>query len=128
MPRLRRTRSRLRWYEKKQAARVEAALCAVVRAYGLEKVLADIDLAPCRITKQWIEDWWQQHQRKDEIQRRIRETRDTHVLYRMIEREEDIFATVLIMEDEVPPGCETFRPPRPTASDVLTSYQGNVRV
>ena len=58
----------------------------------------------------------------------MQEANATHVLTRMIEREEDIFATVLIMEDEVPPGCETFRPPRATASDVLTSYHGNVRV
>jgi hypothetical protein len=67
-------------------------------------------------------------QRKDEIQRRIREARDTHVLYRMIEREEDIKVGVAALEAQAPPGCETYAPPMPLASSVQTAYFGNVRV
>ena len=81
-----------------------------------------------RSHQRWIEDWWQQHQRKDEIRRRIAEANATHVIHRMIEREEDIETTVAGLEAQVPPGCETFAPPMPTASGILTAYYGNVRV
>ena len=52
-------------------------------------------------------------QRKDEIRKRIREARATHVLCRMIEREEDIEASVAALESMVPAGCETLAPPPP---------------
>jgi hypothetical protein len=43
-------------YRDEQAARVEAVPCAVVTAYGLEKMLddIDIDLDECGIGKYWI--------------------------------------------------------------------------
>jgi len=36
-----------RKYQDAKAAKVEAVLCAVVTAYGLEQVLGDIDLTEC---------------------------------------------------------------------------------
>jgi hypothetical protein len=46
----------------------------------------------------------------------------------MIDKPEDIEATVLALEAQVPAGCETFAPPRPPTSAVVTRYFGNVRV
>ena len=80
------------------------------------------------VTKQWIEDWWQQHQRKDEIRKRIAEANARHGLHRMIEREKDIPASVAALEAMVPPGCDTYAPPAPTVSGVAFAYFGNVRV
>ena len=45
-----------------------------------------------------------------------------------IEEEKDLEAIAAGLVAQVPAGCETFAPPMPTASDVLTSYHGNVRV
>jgi hypothetical protein len=112
----------------KKTARVEAVLGAVVSSFGLDRVLYHVNPAECRVTKQWIEDWWQKHEREDEIRRRMQEVNATHVLTRMIEREEDIQATVAALEALVPAGSETFAPPCPTASGVLTAHFGNVRV
>ena len=114
--------------EERQAAKVETVLCAVVTAFGFERVLDQINPAECGVTKQWIEGWWQQHQRKDEIHKRIREANATHVLHSMIEREEDIVPTVLALGAMVPAGSGTFAPPMPCASAVLTCCFGNVRV
>lgn len=50
--------------DRQAAARVEAVLCAVVTAFALKNVLANINLAECGVTKEWIEDWWAQHQRR----------------------------------------------------------------
>jgi len=67
-------------------------------------------------------------QRKDEIRKRIAGANETHFLSSMIDRPEDIEATVAALEAQVPPGSETFAPPRPTASGILTAYFGNVHV
>jgi hypothetical protein len=117
-----------RRYRDAKAAELEALLCAVFTTLGLERVLDDIDLTDCGVAKQWIADWWEQHQRKDEIRRRMQEANATHVLRRMIEREEDIEASVAALEAMVPAACETYAPPCPTASGILTTYFGNVRV
>jgi hypothetical protein len=69
-----------------------------------------------------------QHQPKNELRKRIAEANATHVLHRMIDPEEDIEATVAALEAIVPTGSETFAPPCPTASGILTTYFGNVRV
>ena len=103
-------------------------MCAVVTTLSLDRVLYHVNPAECRVDKQWIEDWWAGHQRKDEIRKRIREANATHVLQRMIEREEDIEASVAAQEAMVPPGCETYAPPAPTVSCVAFAYFGNVRV
>ena len=39
-------------YEKGKAAKVEAVLCSVVTAYGLEQVIENINLAECGVDKQ----------------------------------------------------------------------------
>jgi hypothetical protein len=59
---------------------------------------------------------------------RIAEANATHVLHRIIEREEDIEASVAALESMVPAGCETSAPPCSMASGILTAYFGNVRV
>ena len=53
---------------------------------------------------------------------------DFKILHAMIDKPEDIEATVLALEAQVPAGCETFAPPRPPTSAVVTRYFGNVRV
>jgi hypothetical protein len=67
-------------------------------------------------------------QRRDEIRKRIAAANETHFLSQMIERLDDIEATVAGLEAQVPPGSETFAPPCPTVSGILTAYFGNVRV
>jgi hypothetical protein len=73
-------------------------------------------------------EWWQQHQRKDEIRKRIAEANATHILHRLIEREEDIEASVAALEAMALPRCEADAPPMLIASGVLTASFGNVRV
>ena len=90
----------------------------MVTALGLKQVIENIDLTECGVGKFWIEDWWQQHQRKDGIRKRIREANATHVLHRMIEREEDIPATVADLQAKIAAGCETYAPPKPMASGI----------
>ena len=46
----------------------------------------------------------------------------------MIERDEDIEATVAALQAQVPAGCETYAPPAPTVSGVAFAYFGHVRV
>ena len=50
-----------RKYQAAQAAKIEAVLCAVVTALGLEQVIENIDLAECGVGKLWIREWWAQH-------------------------------------------------------------------
>jgi hypothetical protein len=93
----------------RRAAKLEPVFCAMISTFGIENIDL-IDFTKCGVSRQWIEDWWQQHQRKDEISKRIREANATHVLHRMIEREEDIEATVAALEAMVPAGSETYAP------------------
>ena len=83
-----------RKYQDAKAAKLEALLCAEVIAYGPNVVLDDIDLTECGVAKDWIADWREQHQRKDEIRRRMQAANATHILHRMIKQEEDIEASV----------------------------------
>ena len=76
-------------------------MCAVVTAFGLDAALS-CHPAERGVSKQWIEDWWQQHQRKDGIRKRTREANATPILHRMIEREKDIPASVADLESKVP--------------------------
>jgi hypothetical protein len=105
-----------RKYQDAKAARVEVVFVAVVTAFGVERVIENVDLTECGVGKFWIREWWAQHQRKDEIRNRIAEANAMHVLHRMIEREEDIEASAAALESLVPEGCESFAPPCPTAA------------
>ena len=91
------------------------------------RVIDQTNPAECGVSKQWIEDWWQQHQRKDEIRKRIAEPNATHVLHRMIEQEEDIEATAAPWRHGSP-GLRDVRPTVPDGIRHTACYFGKVSV
>ena len=110
-------------------------------AFGLDGVLSRIDFYGCGVGRGWLIGWWKEHQRKDAARKEmdaaskeaarkqaILDSGDYKRLGAMIKHPRDIEATVSALRAQVPAGCDTIAPPNPTASGILTTYFGDVRV
>jgi hypothetical protein len=51
--------------DRETAKKVEAVLCGVITAFGYRNVLDRIDFDECGVTRLWLLDWWQGHQKRD---------------------------------------------------------------
>ena len=115
--------------DRETARKVEAALCAVITAFGGRRVFNEIDFTECGVTMEWLDRWWEEHLRKDaarkkmdaaskEVARKqaILDSGDYAVLHQMIKKQQDIMSTVAALQAAVPAGCETLSPPNPTAA------------
>jgi hypothetical protein len=127
--------------DRETAKKVEAILCGVINAFGLDSVLSRLDFYECGVGRGWIIGWWKEHQKRDaflkeneavrkEVARKqaILDSGDYKILHQMIKPPMDIHATVAGLQFHVPAGCETIAPPVPTAGGVRTTYYGDVRL
>jgi hypothetical protein len=107
--------------DRETAKKVEAALCAVITAFGGRRVFHEIDFTECGVTMEWLDRWWEDHQRKDAARKKmdaaskeaarkqaILDSGDYKVLHAMIKKQADILPTVASILSHVPPGSETI--------------------